>query len=161
MILYHGSNIEVMQPQIIEQARGLDFGRGFYTTSNYEQAKRFTENVVIRQKTGQRTISTYNVNEKELFSQCSVLQFNKPNKKWLDFVVKNRTAAYQGVSYDLVIGPVANDTVYNVINIYINGYISEKEAIRQLKVRKLFNQWTFCSQKSLSFLTFLNSEIIV
>ena len=39
MILYHGSNVEVREPKIIVSNRTLDFGAGFYTTSNKEQAE--------------------------------------------------------------------------------------------------------------------------
>lgn len=38
MILYHGSNVVVEQPRLVEQNRFLDFGYGFYTTTNKEQA---------------------------------------------------------------------------------------------------------------------------
>ena len=37
MILYHGSNVEVREPKIIVSNRTLDFGAGFYTTSNKGQ----------------------------------------------------------------------------------------------------------------------------
>ncbi|MBP5283396.1 MAG: DUF3990 domain-containing protein, partial [Treponema sp.] len=43
MLLYHGSNVEVLNPQILESDRRLDFGKGFYLTSSYEQAKRWAE----------------------------------------------------------------------------------------------------------------------
>jgi hypothetical protein len=160
MLLYHGSNVVVENPKIIIGVRGLDFGSGFYTTSNYEQALRFTENVVQRKKEGQRTVSTYEINENEIFSECFCVKFDKADGKWLDFVAKNRTHTYIGEKYDLVIGPVANDTVYNVINLYLNGTYTKSETLRRLKVRKLFDQWTFCTDKSIGFLKFCGTEII-
>ena len=42
MILYHGSNVEVQNPRIITTNRGLDFGSGFYLTSDVEQATRWS-----------------------------------------------------------------------------------------------------------------------
>lgn len=158
MRLYHGSNQAVEKPQIIAVVRGLDFGMGFYTTSNYEQAVRFTENVVKRKKEGRRTVSKYDINEANLFENCSAMKFEKPNEEWLDFVSLNRTGAYSGKSYDVVIGPVANDAVYNVIDLYIDGIFSKDEAIKRLKVRDLYDQWTFCTEKSLAFLKFIGSE---
>jgi len=160
MKLYHGSNQAVEKPQIIAAVRGLDFGRGFYTTSNYEQAVRFTKNVVKRKKEGKCTVSVYNINEEDLFKNCSVMKFEKPNEEWLDFVSLNRRSAYNGKIYDVVIGPVANDTVYNVIDLYIDGTFSKDEAIKRLKVRDLYDQWTFCSEKSVEFLNFSNSEFV-
>ena len=160
MKLYHGSNQIVEKPQLLTAVRGLDFGKGFYTTSNYEQAARFTENVVKRKKSGKRTVSIYEINETVLYETCSALKFENPSEEWLDFVSQNRTDAYSGKIYDVVIGPVANDTVYNVIDLYIDGTFSKDEAIKRLKVRELFNQWTFCSEESIKHLKFCNSELI-
>ena len=41
MILFHGSNVEETKPKLIQQNRYLDFGFGFYTTLNKEQAVSF------------------------------------------------------------------------------------------------------------------------
>ncbi len=162
MNLYHGSNQTVEQPQKIvdPNRRGLDFGIGFYTTTNYEQAVRFTENVVKRKKCGKRTISIYEIDETKLLNECSFLKFEKPTEEWLEFVSQNRTNSYNGQIYDLVIGPVANDTVYNVIDLYIDGTYDKEEAIKRLKVRELYDQWTFCTEKSMSFLKFSSSEFL-
>ena len=160
MLLYHGSNVVVEKPEIIIGSRGLDFSSGFYTTSNYEQALRFTENVVRRKKCGQRIVSFYDADEKKIFADCSFVKFNGADEKWLDFVAQNRTGTYNGDKYDLIIGPVANDTVYNVINLYLDGIYTKEEALKRLKIQELFNQWTFCSEKSLALLKFKKSEII-
>ncbi|MDR0790405.1 MAG: DUF3990 domain-containing protein [Bacteroidales bacterium] len=156
--LYHGSNIKVETPELIESLRGLDFGKGFYTTSNYEQAVRFTENVVRRKRAGERIISVYEVDEVALFYECSVIKFEQADEKWLDFVVKNRTLSYHGIAYDVVVGPVANDTVFNVIDLYIDGVLDREETIKRLKVRELFDQWTFCTEQAISFLKFIKAE---
>ena len=47
-MLYHGSNVEVAHPELIEQNHTLDFGFGFYTTTNLDQARQFAEKVVDR-----------------------------------------------------------------------------------------------------------------
>ena len=57
MLLYHGSNIEVSSPQILESDRRLDFGKGFYLTSSYEQAKRWAELTVKRRGSGKESVS--------------------------------------------------------------------------------------------------------
>ena len=46
MILYHGSNMVVEKPRLVEQNRFLDFGHGFYTTTNKAQAENFAKKVV-------------------------------------------------------------------------------------------------------------------
>jgi hypothetical protein len=47
MFLYHGSDVAVENPNIISQVHGLDFGIGFYTTTNKQQAIDFTKSVII------------------------------------------------------------------------------------------------------------------
>ena len=64
MILYHGSNVTVEHPKLVKQNRYLDFGFGFYTTTNREQAVNFAQKVTDRRKTGTATLNIYSVNEK-------------------------------------------------------------------------------------------------
>ena len=59
MILYHGSNLVVSEPKLIAQNRYLDFGYGFYTTTNKSQAISFADKVTRRRKQGTRTVSIY------------------------------------------------------------------------------------------------------
>lgn len=85
MILYHGSNVTVNQPMLIRQNRYLDFGFGFYTTTNREQAVNFAQKVTERRKIGDATLNTYLVDENVTFKECSLLRFDSPNEEWLDF----------------------------------------------------------------------------
>jgi hypothetical protein len=160
MKLYHGSNTIIEKPRLIESLRGLDFGSGFYTTTNYDQAVRFTENVIQRKKTGKKTVSVYEINEELIQHSCTILSFTEPDADWLNFVVKNRTQSYIGPEYDIVSGPVANDTVFNTIDLYINGILNESETIQRLKIRKLYDQWTFRTQKSIDLLIYKEAVIL-
>ena len=72
MILYHGSNMVVKQPKLIKQNRFLDFGFGFYTTTNREQAKNFALKVAQRRKSGEATLNIYSIEENEAFKECSL-----------------------------------------------------------------------------------------
>jgi len=94
MLLYHGSNLTVELPQLIDQTRGLDFGAGFYLTSRKEQAVRFSEIVVSRRKSGVATVSEYEFDDKADGS-LTVHRFNKADKKWLQFVDDNRIKEYK------------------------------------------------------------------
>lgn len=76
MIVYHGSNLVVPKPRLIYQNRFLDFGFGFYTTTNKTQAISFADKVVKRRKTGEQTVSIYEIDETAAFSECSVLRFD-------------------------------------------------------------------------------------
>jgi hypothetical protein len=65
---------------------------------------------------------------------------------------------YKGEEYDIIIGPVANDTVYLTFTGYLAGATSREDAIRQLKVRNLYSQVMFCNEKSLAYLTFKETK---
>ena len=89
MLLYHGSNIEVSNPQIIESDRRLDFGQGFYLTSSYEQAKRWAELTVKRRGTGKEVVSVFEFDDSSV-SDLKILHFTQAQKEWLEYVTMNR-----------------------------------------------------------------------
>ena len=101
MIIYHGSIVVVEKPRLIAQNRYLDFGYGFYTTTNKVQAISFAEKVYKRKNEGAKQVSIYEIDEERLFSECSVLRFDAPNEAWLDFVARNRSGNYDGAIYDI------------------------------------------------------------
>ena len=155
MELYHGSDVIVENPILLPQQRTLDFGAGFYTTANMEQARIFAEKVGDRRKSESCYISIYEIAEVSVLKkELDVLEFTRPNERWLDFVFENRAGIYTGKSYDIIYGAVANDTIYRVLTAYEEGIISKRDCIRQLKVRKLYNQMTFASVKALSYLEY-------
>ena len=160
MILYHGSNVIVDQPKLIRQNRYLDFGFGFYTTTNREQAVNFAQKVTDRRKMGEATLNIYSVNEAVAFQQFKVLQFDSPDEAWLDFVAANRQGTYQGEKYDLIYGAVANDDVYRTIALYMTGVLDKEQTLSSLKIRKLFNQLVFATEKSLQYLKFEGRELV-
>ena len=155
MELYHGSDVIVEKPILLPQQRTLDFGAGFYTTLNWEQAKAFALKVGDRRESEKCYISIYDVTDLTVLKKgLSVLVFNEPDEKWLDFVIMNRLGTYTGEVYDIVYGAVANDTIYRVLTAYEEGIIPKSECIRQLKIRKLYNQTTFATEKALAYLRY-------
>ena len=157
MILYHGSNVIVSEPKLIPQNRFLDFGFGFYTTTNKTQAIGFADKVYKRRKEGSRIVNIYELDEARTFSACSVLNFDSANEAWLDFVSDNRAGNYNGESFDIIFGPVANDDVYTTFNLYTAGVLSKEQTLEALKIKKLYNQMVFTSEKALSFLKFIGT----
>lgn len=154
MILYHGSNVTVEKPVLVKQNRFLDFGFGLYTTTNKEQAKDFAVKVTDKRKNGTATLNIYEVDETKAFAECKVLSFDEPDEAWLDFVAQNRQGMYSGEKYDLIYGPVANDDVYRTITLYMTGILSKEQTLEALKIRKLYNQLVFTSEKSLGYIKF-------
>lgn len=160
MVLYHGSSQIVNNPKIIQPNRGLDFGNGFYTTSNKEQALNFALKVSARRAIDTPFVSVYNFDEGHAKNNLKILSFKSANRKWLDFVISNRKQVYTENEYDLIIGAVADDTIYNTIVLYERGQISFADTLRRLKIQPLFNQYVFCSEKAITYLKF-TSEIKV
>ena len=154
MILYHGSNTVVEQPKLLVQNRFLDFGIGFYTTENKEQAVSFANKVYRRRQDGRPIVSIYEMDESAAFSSCNLLRFAEPDETWLDFVYKNRTGTYSGKSYELIYGPVADDDVYETFMLYASGTLTREETLKRLKIKRLFNQLVFSSERAISFLKF-------
>ena len=154
MILFHGSNLAVSEPRLVAQNRFLDFGYGFYTTTNRFQAVSFADKVTKRRREGSPTVSIYALDEEKAFAACSVLRFDAPDEAWLDFVSDNRAGKYTGQSYDFVYGPVANDDVYTTFTLYAAGILSKEQTIEALKIKNLYNQLVLTSEKALSFLRF-------
>lgn len=153
MIIYHGSNVCVTKPKLIQQNRFLDFGFGFYTTTNKTQAISFAEKVYLRKHTGEKTVNIYEFDE-TAFDECSVLKFDSANEEWLDFVSENRSGVYNGKQYDLIFGPVANDDVYTTFTLYTSGVLTKEQTIEALKIKKLYNQLVFATEKVLQYIEF-------
>ena len=154
MIVYHGSNVAVSSPKLVEQNRYLDFGFGFYTTTNKAQACSFAEKVTKRRRCGENIVSIYDLDEKSAFAECTVLRFEEPGADWLDFVSANRSGSYTGVKYDFIYGPVADDDVYTTFTLYEAGVITKEQTIDALKVKKLYDQLVVTSEKALGYLRF-------
>ena len=157
MILYHGSNLMVSEPKLVIQNRFLDFGYGFYTTTNKVQAIGFADKVTKRRKEGIPTVSIYEIDEDKAFAACSVLRFDAPDEAWLDFVSDNRAGNYSGEPYDFIYGPVANDDVYTTFTLYTAGVLTKEQTIEALKIKKLYNQLVLTSEKALAFLKFVGT----
>lgn len=154
MLLYHGSNMTVAIPKLIKQNRFLDFGFGFYTTTNKEQAIGFAKKVFQRRKVGDCIVNIYEIQEDLAFNECSLLKFESANEAWIDFVAANRQGTYQGKSYDFIFGPVADDDVYTTFSLYTAGVLTKEQTVEALKVKKLFNQLELTTPKAISYLKF-------
>ena len=158
MELYHGSSVIVEKPILVLQQRTLDFGRGFYTTMNREQATDFAKKVSARRESEKGYVSIYEIVDLEtLKRELNVLEFSSPDYDWLDFVFANRNGTYADKVYDIVFGAVANDTIYRTFIAYEDGILTKDETISRLKVIKLYNQMTFCTEKALSFLKYIGN----
>lgn len=154
MILYHGSYIEIEHPDLKHSRLNVDFGCGFYVTPIYEQAEKWSGKYKRRGKDG--VISKYEYNE-SWESELKVLKFDSYSEKWLDFILNCRSGK-DSTDYDLVVGGVANDKVFNTVELFFDGLIDKTEAINRLRYEKPNLQICFRTEKALSLLHFEGSE---
>lgn len=156
MRLYHGSNVEVRKPSLRISRKKTDFGRGFYTTTNAEQAEHWTSIKIERAKTGRRVVSVFELDDEFLANpELKIRRFNGPDEAWLDFVVDCRKGVEH--DYDIVFGPVANDKVFTVVNLYESGVLDASAAIAELKAYKTYNQLSFHTERVISAMKFVES----
>ncbi|UNU72559.1 DUF3990 domain-containing protein [Moraxella nasovis] len=154
--LYHGSNVEVATPKILSNLRAMDFGSGFYLTSNFHQAERWARLVCKRRGQGQAIVNIYEFDE---VAPLNIKRFLSADGEWLEFVVTNRKALGM-FDYDVVVGAVADDATLPVIDDYMDGRYTIDEAVKRLLPQNLTDQYAFCTQTALDYLTFIKSQII-
>ena len=132
MKIYHGSWIEVSVPDLKHSRTDVDFGKGFYVTPIREQAVKWCGRFKRRGKQG--IVTSY------IFDDCAiqnlnVLKFDSYSEEWLDFILNCRREK-DSSDYDIVMGGVANDKVFNTVELYFDHLIDKKEAINRLKYEK-------------------------
>ena len=95
MLVYHGSNIAVEKPEIFKPNRNLDFGNGFYTTINMEQAQSFSR-IVCNRRGGSPIINVYEFDYETAQKELVIKKFTAADKEWFDFVCDKRLGKYTG-----------------------------------------------------------------
>lgn len=145
VILYHGSKEIVEFPEIRIARFNKDFYFGFYCTIYTEQAKRWA----IRY-TGNGIINEYEYTKDD---SLKILQFPEMTEDWLDFIVACRSGVPH--DYDIVEGPMANDTIFNYIQNFVDGKISRAAFWELAKFKKPTHQISFHTAKALTTLKFL------
>jgi len=158
MILYHGSYLTVEKPDISFSRSNVDFGKGFYTTPIKEQAISWAQRFKL--KHGSAVVSIYEVNEERIQKESTMMKFDTYSYEWLDFIINSRRGIIVG-NFDIVIGGVANDKVFDTIELFLNGLIDKEKAIERLRYDKPNIQYCFRNQATIDkFLTFVSSEIL-
>ena len=128
MKLYHGSTVAVRKPSLRPGRQNADFGKGFYTTSNPEQAERWAHIKQEREDAPRAVVSVYEFDETLLDSpDWNIRQFTGADEAWLYFVTDCRKS--RGHNYDLVLGPVANDKVFTTVNLFESKASQEELAL--------------------------------
>ena len=154
MILYHGSFVVVDKPDLLHSRPNVDFGKGFYVTPIYEQAEKWSKRFKKLGKDGIITSYKFDVSA---YKTLKVLSFETYSEDWLNFILNCRKGQ-DSTDYDLVIGGVANDKVFNTVELFFDGLIDKTEAIKRLQYEKPNLQIAFRSNEALSYLGFEGSN---
>jgi len=149
MKLYHGSYIAVEKPEILTSKFAKDFGEGFYCTQLETQAIRWAS----RYDTPVVSVYEYSPDENLTF-----LDFEDMTEEWLDFIVNCRSGKKH--KYDIVIGAMANDQIYNYISDFIDGILTREQFWVLAKFKHPTHQVCFCTQKALRTVQFIESKTI-
>ncbi len=154
MRLYHGSNVVVKEPKILESSRRTDFGVAFYLTTSLEQAKRWAKLRAERTGEGLPVVSVFEL-EGRIFKSLKLRKFLSANAAWLKYVAEHRLGTAKAETADIVVGPVADDKTLPTLTRYLLGVYTQAETLRRLKTQKLLDQYAFRTEKALAGLRFV------
>lgn len=147
MILYHGSFLEIVQPDLIHSRSNVDFGRGFYVTPLYDQAAKWCGKFKRRGKDG--IISRYEFDESREV-ELKTLKFDSYSEEWLSFILNCRSGK-DLTNYDLVAGGVANDKVFNTVELFFDGLIDKKKPSIACAMKSQICKFVFVRKKRYLF----------
>ena len=149
LTVYHGGYIPVENPEIRIGRNTKDFGNGFYCTIIKEQAKRWAK------RYDTKVVSVYDV---RLDTSLHIKDFKEMSEEWLDFIVACRHG--EPHDYDIVIGAMANDQIYNFISDYLDGSITREQFWVMAKFKYPTHQINFCTENALKCLEYRGFEVI-
>lgn len=149
-LLYHGSAMEVIYPEIRITRYTKDFSWGFYCTNSYEQAYRWAD-----RRSSHEIVNVYKYTENP---ELKILHFPKMNDEWLDFIARCRSG--ESHSYDIVEGPMADDTIWDFVNGFVSGKIPRNVFWEYAKFKHPTHQISFHTINALRCLEFERSEPI-
>ena len=92
--------------------------------------------------------------EYEEDSSLNIKEFSVMTEEWLDFIIDCR--AGKPHSYDIVIGAMADDQVYNYISDLISGNITRSAFWELAKFKHPTHQIAFCTDASLKCIKFID-----
>ena len=139
MEVFHGSTLIVDSPLVGVGRKDLDFGLGFYITDIRQQAIDWAQRPINNGKS--QYLNCYELDKDNLVKESyRYMKFDSYNDEWLDFVIGNRHGEGLWKEYDLVEGGIANDRIFNTIELYDSGLITREEALNRLRYEKPNNQ---------------------
>lgn len=146
MKLYHSGKTEICKPDIYRGRKNADFGQGFYLTPDREFTYRWAGRDAV--------VNEYELDESGLtihkFTRC---------EDWFNYIFYNRRAK-DSITADVVIGPIANDTIFDTFGIISSGFLSPEDAMKLLMIGPEYTQVAIKSEKAAAQLRWIRAEKI-
>lgn len=156
LILFHGTIADFDKILLCKSHNRRDYGTGFYTTILERQAKEWAYRLSLREKTSQYYVYRFVFQENDTLK---IKRFDALNKEWLEFIKENRSQGGLQHSYDVVVGPVADDNTMETVQLYIAGILTADEAVERLKYSKVNNQVSFHTERSLQYIKLVGRAV--
>jgi len=151
-MLFHSGFQVIRDPDIRIGRKNADFGQGFYLSDKEEFCRRWA-----RERKG---LTTYLNRYEIVFSGLNVKHFIK-DEEWFNYIFENRAGRADALSeYDVIIGPIANDTIYDTWGIITSGQLKREQALQLLMIGPCYEQTVIKSDKALEALSFIDAAAL-
>ncbi len=144
IIIFHGTNTIVRNPEIRISGFNKDFGFGFYCTRFEHQAQRWALNRYMRHIVCKYEYTSDNSLNSKIFPEMT--------EEWLDFIAACRHG--EPHSYDIVEGPMADDEVWDYVEDFLAGRISREAFWALARFKHPTHQILFCTDRALQTIRF-------
>lgn len=154
MILYHGSNVAIESVDLSKCRPYKDFGKGFYLTDIRRQAERMAARTA-KMFRGEPALTSFEFDlDSAIERGLKIKIFNAPDEEWARFVMANRdiNVVQPSHDFDIVIGPVADDTIARLLRMYTENFISEEQLVRELTFSEVTSQYFFHTEAAIAML---------
>lgn len=134
MKLYHPSTVEIRKPDIFRGRKNADFGQGFYLTPDRDFATIWSSKDSV-------------INEYELETDGLDIHRFSRDEEWFDYIYNNRRIK-DTLDSEVIVGPIANDTIFDTFGLISSGYLAPGEALKLLLVGPEYTQVVIKSEKA-------------
>lgn len=153
MILYHGTNEFFTSVDLSKCRIGKDFGIGFYLTAEKSVAQRQAKRKLVQWGNGEARVFEYRW-DCDKVSDLNILRFEGYSVDWADFILENRQnrTKQNHHQYDVVVGPIADDTIGFQIRRFQDGIISLEQFLEEIKYHTIAMQYLFATERAIKTL---------
>lgn len=152
MILFHGSDTDIISIDLTKCRPYKDFGKGFYLTTIKDHAEQMALKVAAR-NSREPVVCCFDFDlDAAIGNGIIIKEFYDENEEWAKFVYSNREIPSFKHNYDIVIGGIADDGLREQFFSIKSGLIGFKELAENIKFELDNIQYCFCTEKSLKYL---------